>query len=428
MRIALRDRLGPCVVLVAALAWGAAAEPPTRADSREASTMAEPPPAGALRTLAQASNAFGIDLYQKLRARQGNLVMSPASLTTALAMTWGGARGTTAAEMQKVLHLAGTPEDVMRTSGQLAAALEDPRRPITFRIANRLFGERSYRFQPAYLEATKAAYGAPLEALDFRGAPEPARARINGWVEERTERRIKDLVPAGGVQSATSLVLVNALYFLGDWAQPFEKHATHPRPFHLSAARQKDVPTMNRRGGFRFVERPDLKALALPYKGGQMSMLLVLPQAKDGLEAVERALTAQALEALVASLKAQDVLVALPKFEVNPAESLALAELLREMGMASAFDPGRADFTGMADPPDPRQRLAIGAVFHKAFVRVDEKGTEAAAATAVGMLAGAAPPPKGAEFIADHPFLFFIRDEASGLVLFQGRVADPSVK
>src|SRR5262249_40793179 len=157
--------------------------------------------------------------------------------------------------------------------------LEDPQRPITFRIANRLFGDKSYRLQPAFLEATKAAYGAPLEALDFRTASEAARARINGWVEERTGKRIKDLGPPGGVDAAASLVLVNAIYFLGDWAEPFESYATRPRPFHLSATQQKDVPTMHRRGGFRYVERPDLKALALPYKGGQMSMLLVLPQA-----------------------------------------------------------------------------------------------------------------------------------------------------
>ena len=180
---------------------------------------------------------------------------------------------------------------------------------------------------------------------------------------------------------------------------------------------------------FRFAEGGGLKALVMPYRGGQMSMLLVLPAAVDGLEGVEKTLTAEKLDALVSSLKEQPVQVALPKFEVNPAESLSLAERLREMGMAAAFDPAKADFTGVADPPDARQRLSIGAVFHKAFVRVDEKGTEAAAASAVGMVAGAAPPrDRPAEFIADHPFLFFIRDEASGMVLFQGRVADPSAR
>ena len=190
---------------------------------------------------ASGSNAFGLDLYGRLKARQGNLVFSPASLTMGLAMAWGGARGETASRMQEVLHLDGSPSTLMQASGELAAALRDQARPIVFHIANRLFGEESYRFQQAFLDATTAANGAPLEPVDFKGESEKARARINGWVEEQTERRIRDLVPFGGVDATTRLALVNAIYFLGDWKEPFEKEATQAAPFCLSPTPKKDV-------------------------------------------------------------------------------------------------------------------------------------------------------------------------------------------
>jgi serpin B len=387
----------------------------------------QPVPDDAVARFARSSNGFGLDLYRQLRAKPGNLVVSPASVTTALAMAWGGARGKTAEEMQAVLRFDRPAAETMQVSGRLAATLTDPSRPVTFRIANRLFGEQTYRFERAYLESTRTAYGAPLEPLDFRRAAEPARERINGWVEEQTERRIRDLVPPGSIDRDTRLVLVNAIYFLGDWAAPFAKEATRPAPFHTSRSDRKDVPTMQQTESFRFVEKDGVKALELPYRGHGMSMLLVLPDQVDGLEAVERSLTEQRLHELVAALTPERVAVALPKFEVNPAQSLSLGDTLRTLGMTRAFDRQQADFTGIAQTPDPADRLFLARVFHKAFVRVDEKGTEAAAATAGVMVMAAAPlvqPPK--EFRADHPFLFCIRDTASGLILFLGRVAEPS--
>jgi serpin B len=379
------------------------------------------------RRFAASANAFGMDLYGRLKAMPGNLAVSPASVATALAMAWGGSRGETAEQMKRVLRFTDSPDAVMRTSGRLSSSLQDPKRPVVFRIANRLFGEKTYRFEPAYLEATRAAYGAALEAVDFRKAPQQARALINGWVEAQTEKRIRDLVPANGVTSGTRLVLVNALYFLGDWLVPFERAATAPRPFHVSASVKKDVPTMHRTDTLRLAQGRGRKALELPYKGGDLSMLILLPDAVDGLAALEASLTADDLEAIVRSLKPERVAVALPKFVVDPPASLSLGDALRGMGMPLAFDSRRADFTGIAAPPDPGQGLVIGDVFHKAFVKVDEKGTEAAAATAVSMetraLAPSRPP---VEFKADHPFLFLIRDHPSGLVLFMGRVVDPT--
>jgi len=379
--------------------------------------------------LAESTNAFGLELYGRLRVQPGNLALSPASIATALTMTWGGARGATADEMRKVLHFTGTPSEIMATSGKLTASLQDPGRPVTLKIANRLFGEKSYKFDPAFVEATRAAYGAPLEALDFKNAAGDARGRINGWVERQTEKRITNLIPPDGINGATKLVLVNAIAFLGEWAAPFVKKVTFDAAFFIRKGQPKNVATMHRTGFYRFAEDATTQVLELPYRGGQTSMLIVLPTEVDGLDAVERSLDATRLRSLVASLAPTQVAVSLPKFEVNPTQSIELAGELGGLGMPGAFDRGRADFTGMASPPDPDDRLFISKVFHKAFVRVDEKGTEAAAATAVVMgPTGAAPPQKVVELKADHPFLFFIRDEASGLVLFMGRVADPSVQ
>jgi serpin B len=387
----------------------------------------KPLPAETVAKLAQGSNALGFDLYQRLRREPGNLVLSPASLTTALAMTWGGARGETAAQMQKVLHLEATADEAMTTSGQLARSLQDPSRPIVFRIANQLFGEKTYKLVPAFVEKTRAAFGAPIELLDFKKAPEQARVHINQWVEGKTRRRIKDLIPPGTDLTETRLALVNAIYFLGDWADPFKRDETRLMPFHLTASEAKDVPTMNRTYQFRIAKGDGVTALEIPYKGGELSMMLLLPDEVEGLAAVEATLDGKKLDALASAMKSEWVWVALPKFEVSPAVSLSLGEDLKALGMPLAFDRNLADFTGIANPPNPAERLAIGKVFHKGFVRVDEKGTEAAAATAVlGVETGAALDSGPRRFQVDRPFLFLIRDNASGLVLFLGRVSDPS--
>jgi serpin B len=386
-----------------------------------------PPDPAALARLAQGSNAFGFDLYQRLRGTPGNLVISPASLTTALTMTWGGAAGETAAQIGKVLHQEGTADEAMATSGQLARVLQDPARPVVFRIANQLFVERSYPLVPAFLRRMRSDFGAAAEPVDFKGAPERSRSRINRWVEEQTAHRIQDLVPSGGVTAETRLALVNAIYFLGDWAVPFERAATQPAPFHATPAETRDVPTMNRVGGFRVARKDGVSAVELPYKGGGMSMLVLIPDELGGLESLESRLDAGKLEGLVAGLKGEHVWLSLPKFEVRPAMSLSLGEDLIALGMPLAFDGGKADFTGMANPARAAERLAIAKVFHKGFVKVDEKGTEAAAASAVMMaetsaIAGGEPPLR---IQVDRPFLFLIRDNAAGLVLFLGRVTDP---
>jgi serpin B len=443
----MRIRLVPCAFLLTAAACGSSQDSPfgpsghdadrgnrSGPSGRDARTEAAPatPPAGPANAQGQqlvaSGNAFGFDVYARLRKTPGNLAFSPASLGMGLLLPWGGARGETEAAFRKVLHLSGSPAELLPAWGQLVATVQDPSRRATLHVANRLFGEKSYTFQTAYLEATKAAFGTGLEPVDFRGAPQEARSSINAWVEEQTEDRIRDLVPASGVSKDTRLVLVNALYFLGRWKKAFEAEATRPAPFHAAAGASRDVPTMHRTGAFPFAARDGLKALEMPYEGEGLSMLILLPNAVDGLGAIEDSLDAATLDRITGTLAPTRVAVALPKFEVNPSESLALADTLKSLGLAVAFDRDRADFTGIANPPDPDDRLVLDDVFHKAFVRVDEAGTEAAAATATSMVrAASAPAPPEAEFQADHPFLFVLRDTATGLVLFMGRVADPVV-
>jgi serpin B len=379
--------------------------------------------------LVGASNAFGLELYRRVRDRPGNLAVSPASISLALMMTWGGARGRTADEMKKVLRLEGGAAEVMAAAAELATGLQDPDRSLVLRIASKLFGERSYHFEPAYLEATRVAYGAPLEPVDFKISAEQARARINAWVEDRTEKRIANLIPPRGVDDQTRLVLVNAIYFLADWAEPFDSHSTRDAPFFVVQGSSKPVPTMHRVGSYRLADDGEVKALEIPYQGHEMSMLVLLPRDVGGAGALEASLDESRLAAILGSLRDERrVLVSLPRFDASQAEPLSLGADLAEMGMSDAFSPDAADFTGIADPPSPAERLFIARVFHKAFVRVDEKGTEAAAATAITMARAGGAPQRSVEFKADHPFLFLIRDNATGLVLFIGRVADPSAR
>lgn len=381
--------------------------------------------------IAKSNNAFAPELWGVLRAAKGNLAVSPASITTALAMTWGGARGDTADEMKKVLHFEGAPDDVLSSAGGLLRAWNTGTGPMTLRAANRLFGETSYSFEKSFLDRTQSVFGAPLEGVDFIKNAEVARKKINGWVAHETQDRIKELVPPKGVDESTRLVLVNAIYFKGQWAEPFQEAATRPAPFFVAQAQKPgSVATMHRSDSFGFAARDGVKVLEVPYQGSEASMVFVLPDEPYGLEAVEQKLTGATIEGWTRGLQHQQVNVALPRFQIDPPSSISLSDALQALGMKRAFARGAADFTGIASPRNPEERLYIGNVFHKAFVKLDEKGTEAAAATAVVMaLEGAVMPTEPPrEFKADHPFLFFLRDTRSGMILFMGRVADPSTR
>ncbi len=388
--------------------------------------MTHPQEIEAATRFAEASNGFGFDLYGELRERSGNLAMSPASLSIAFAMTWPGARGETAAEMQRVLHFLGSPEQTMADAGRLTKLLESPSRPLKLSIANRLFGEKTYTFEEPYLASVEAAFGAGLEPVDFAGAADNARETINAWVAEKTAKRITNLIPDGGLSSLTRLVLVNAVYFLADWLRPFENERTHTSAFFPNPRDNVLAEMMRQTGSFKYGESGNASLLELPYEGGEMSMLFALPRERDGLADLEQSLSAATVAAWAAAMSPTHVNVTLPKFEVNPAAAFDLGTTLTKLGMKQAFNGSTADFTAMANPPSAAERLAISKVFQKAFVKVDEKGTEAAAASAVEMRVRSAPDFADTSFTADHPFLYFIRDNTTGLVLFMGRVADPT--
>ncbi len=383
-----------------------------------------PPSSDELKGLARSDNAFGLDLFAKLRTQKGNLALSPLSLATALTMTWAGARGETAEQMKKVLHQSGTLAQALDLNSKLLTSYQDPELSVTLRIANRLFVEKTCTLKPSYLDITRTTFGAPVEAVDFQHEFDASRQHINTWIGSATQERIKDLLPPEGVTAATRLVLANAIYFLGGWSGPFPKQLTVAAPFHLTASESHDVPTMHKAGLFRFAATDGVKVLEVFYKGRALAMTLVLPDQKDGLDAVEARLSPATLEAWFGALAADRIDVALPRFEVEPASSLALQATLEALGMPLAFNPNKADFTGITTPS-----LSIDNVFHKAFVKLDEDGTEAAAATGVVMShKRSPPPPPKVEFHADHPFLFFLRDVRSGMILFMGRVSDPTAK
>lgn len=371
------------------------------------------------RLVASANNLFAMDLFHKLRAREGNLFFSPYSISAALTMVAVGGRGETATEMQRVLHLPKNPADLHAGNAALLRRLTQSGddRPYQLSVANALWAQQGYPFLPDYLRLLEANYAAGVVAVDYQSAPERARRRINTWVEEQTRQRIKDLLPGGTVTAETRLVLVNAIYFKGDWASQFKKESTSEADFFVAPSRTIKAPLMFQRGTFGFMQDERLLALQLPYKGDELSMIVLLPRERGGLPALEESLSVEGLERVIGMLRKREVMVWLPRFEMT--DAVELGAVLRAMGMRRAFG-GDADFSGMSSA----ERLAISAVMHKAFVKVDEQGTEAAAATGVVMRATAAPT-ESPSFRADHPFLFVIRDNATGTVLFMGRVSEP---
>jgi serpin B len=382
-------------------------------------------PAESLAALVTAGNSFAFDLWAQVRTAQGNFAISPASIFLALVMTCAGARGETAAEMAKALRIAGLKGIHPAAAGLLHRWNDPERTAYVLRVVNRLFGEQTYRFEDHYLDLVRKRYGAPLEPVDFCNAPEPSRARINTWIAQQTAGRIQNLLAPGTVSELTSLVLTNAVYFSGKWINPFEEHDTSDARFRAPES-EIHVPTMHQTDHFSYGEVRGLQILEMRYVPGEIAMTVLLPNAADGLESLEASLSAIDLNRWLAGLQYPRVQVALPKFTIDPAEPVGLKSTLAELGMVRAFDRDNADFSGIAAFPDPRDRLLIDEVAHKSFVKVNEAGTEAAAASVVVELFGAIRhEAKPKQFTADHPFLFLIRDTNSKMILFIGRLTDP---
>lgn len=363
------------------------------------------------------NNAFALDLYARLAAKDGNLFFSPYSISNALAMTYGGARGATAQQMAAAMHFDLEPARFHAIFGQLVQNLAADKRKFQLRIANRLWGQKDYGFLPEFLQLTQKKYQAGLGEVDFIDDTEGARKTINAWIEEQTKQKIKDLFKPGVLNPDTRLVLTNAIYFKAAWLTPFDPKATKDEDFLLAPGKKVSVPMMRSGHSLRFSDDGMVQTLELPYEHGEASMIVLLPKRVDGLPALEKSLTADNLKKWLGKLSTHQVQLTLPKFKFTA--EFSLNEALKQLGMVDAFDHRKADFSGMSS----RERLFIQHVVHKAYVDVNEAGTEAAAAT--GIAIGVTSLPQPATFRADHPFVFLIRDNRTGAILFAGRVVDP---
>lgn len=368
------------------------------------------------------NTAFALDLYSRLKDEDGNLFFSPYSISVALAMTYAGARENTAQQMSQTLRFSLDPQRLHPAFGKLEERLEALQEEgnVQLEIANSLWPHKSYPILEEYIGLVKKYYGVKITPLDYAADTEAARRIINEWVEEKTKDKIKDMIGPGVLDALTRLVLVNAIYFKGNWADQFEEELTKDAPFHPLSGESIEVPMMKQQETFGYAEHEDLQILQMPYAGDEMSMLVLLPKNMDGLADLQSVFNEESLEEWLRSIRKKEVLVFLPKFKVT--SQFRLDETLASMGMPDAFSPEKADLSGIDGEP---HRLYIGAVIHKAFVDVNEEGTEAAASTAVGFALASMPEPVPT-FRADHPFIFMIRDNNTGSILFMGRIVDPA--
>jgi serpin B len=376
--------------------------------------------AGDASAAAAATNAFGFDLFRVVGNGSGNVVVSPYSVTTAFAQVRLGAEEQTGSELAEVLHLVGvSPEEVAGDAGALTGELENRNRDgIVLRTANQVWVQAGREVESPWLDLLATGFGTGAGVADFAGDPEAARGAVNGWVADRTEQRIPELFPAGRLTPQTVLVLANALYLDADWARIFGKYPTQPRPFHRSDGTVVTVPFVTEREPVRYAAGDGWQAAELPYVGGELAMLLVLP-AEETLATFEAALDQTAVDRIVAGLADTAVDFAMPKWDFQV--DTDLVPVLRQLGLVEAFTPA-ADFSGIFGEPC----CWIDAAVHAADITVDEYGTVAAAATGVGFN-DSGPPEPTAVLHLDRPFLFLIRDVPTGTILFLGRVADPSV-
>lgn len=376
-------------------------------------------------TIAKDSNAFAIDLYGKLKSEPGNLFFSPASITSAFAMTYAGARGATSTEMASTLHFTLAPSRLHPAMGAFLAEINSAHANYELHMANALWAAQDQHFLPDYTALMKADFAAGFQPVDFKANPAAARALINNWVADQTRQKILNLVPAAAVTPLTRLILTNAIYFKASWANQFTKSQTQNEDFHLSGTNTVKADLMHQTKGGQYYRGPDFQVLELPYTNNELSMIVLLADSPDGLPALEKSLTAANLNKWTSALGFQKtIIITFPRFKV--ARQFELNSTLESLGMKQAFHAGQADFSGMTGD----KGLSISAAIHKAYIDVDETGTEAAAATAVIMTAMAmaphGPPPPPIVFRADHPFLFLIRDNSSGAILFLGRLTDPT--
>jgi serpin B len=374
-----------------------------------------------IKNIARDNTLFALDLYNQLKMTDGNLFFSPFSIFTALAMTWAGARENTAVQMAETLHFTEKPAQFHRAIGDLISQLNAVQKEtdVELSIANAIWAQKGYQFLDEFFRIVQQSYQADLKQVDFSSAAESARQAINAWVEQQTNEKIKDLLPPKVLNALTRLVLVNAIYFKGFWDNQFKSRDTREMEFWLLTEVAVKVPMMHQEHQFGYWENDWLQIMEMPYKEESLSLIVLLPKEKTGIIDLEQKLKFENMMAWQSRLRKRKVIVFFPKFKIE--SQFSLAQTLALMGMPDAFDPELADFSAMVG----QKELYISAVIHKAFLEVNEEGSEAAAATGVvvGVTSIAPSPPI---FKADHPFVFFIRDNKSQSILFLGRVLNPA--
>jgi len=384
--------------------------------------------------IVEGNNQFALELFAKLQSTKGNLFFSPYSISTALAMAHAGARNQTESQMTEVLHFpvtlnkrADSASTLLLDRRQFASSFGNIIKDLnnrgrkggyTLTVANAFWGQKDYGFLKEFLELIETSYDGSLNEVDFVKAAENARKTINTWVEKKTNGKIKNLISQGVLNSMTRLVLTNAIYFKGNWARQFEEKRTQDAPFTLADGQKIDVEIMNQKAEFGYMETDTFQALELPYVDQELSMVILLPKKFGALDEFEKTLTPENLTQWLSKIHKCEVVVFVPKLKMT--SQFSLASVLKSMGMEDAFS-SNADFSGINGKRD----LFISAVIHKAYVEVNEEGTEAAAATGVVMRLTSVGPAQIPVFRADHPFLFLIRDNLSGSILFIGRVVNP---
>lgn len=378
--------------------------------------------------IAQGNTDFAINLYKQLSNSKGNIFFSPFSISTAVSIVYSGARGNTESQIKQVFHFLPDQNSQHQAYGKILKSYQqsDPAasRWQTFKlnIANAVWVEKQYKFLKSFLDVAEANYGSVLFNVDFKNAFESARKQINKWVEEQTKGKIKDLIGPNVLNSSTRFVITNAIYFKGKWKNTFRKSATTPKDFYITPTSLVKVPMMSQTDDFKYMENASFQMLEMPYEFCSIAMYVILPKKLDGLSDVEASLTSAVLNNSFKSLETREVVTSFPKYKID--SQFELSKILSKMGMPDAFVFGKADFSGI----NGNKELYISTVIHKAFVDVDEEGTEAAAATAIAGVAGCAmpePKPK-VEFNANHPFIYLIRDSKNETILFMGRIKKPN--
>ena len=374
-----------------------------------------------LDNVVNANNQFALDLYSKYKSKEGNIFFSPYSISTALAMTYEGAKRETAQEMQSVFHFSEDNNTRRGGYADLYSEINKKDKKYKLHTANALWAEKDFHFSNDYFNVVEQYYNGKVTNLNFKQEAEKSRKTINNWIEDQTNNKIKDLIPTGVIDGLTRLVLTNAIYFKGEWVEQFNKDDTKSKDFKITPDNIIKVPLMRRtddKAIFNYIDDSNLQILEMPYSGEDLSMLVLLPK-NNNLKALEDSLSVEKLSKWKEDLKEQRVNIYIPKFKFET--KYFMTETLKEMGMPIAFSPS-ADFSGMTG----EKNLFISDVIHQAFVDVNEEGTEAAAATAVVMKLTASPnAPIIPTFRADHPFIFIIQQNNTGNILFMGKVVDP---